>query len=63
MENLKELVMGSLEILNTHYWRPIRLVLENKKDLKRTFPNFLISPEKIHLYMGHSFYGCPLFDT
>lgn len=49
---MEEFVGRILDTLNFHYWKLMRISVDNDKDLSRTFPNFLLSPEKLIIYIG-----------
>lgn len=58
---MEDLGRRVLDNLNLFYWRKIREILEQEKQLQKTFPTFLLNPEKIHIYIGKSHIGIEYF--
>ncbi|WIV20218.1 hypothetical protein QPK24_05830 [Paenibacillus polygoni] len=49
---MDDLIKKFLDTLNFNYWNLIRHTVENNKELKKTVPTFLLSPEKLIIYVG-----------
>ncbi|MGD6796274.1 Shedu anti-phage system protein SduA domain-containing protein [Metabacillus indicus] len=60
---MEQLVNDVLDTLNKNYWKPIRFVLENNKQLRNTIMSFLINPEKIHIYLGKDHLAVEYFGS
>jgi hypothetical protein len=49
---MEELITKIMDTLRDDYLSRIWFELENKKELKRSFPAFLLNPDNINFYLG-----------